>query len=81
MADAREQSIHTIRYIRENPIKLGRPAQDWGFVSEYDGWPPHEGHDPNSPYAKGKSQNYFILCIINALGSVSDKTTACNTSK
>ena len=42
----------TIRYVRDNPIKLRRPAQEWGFVTEYDGWPLHEGHDPNSPYAR-----------------------------
>ncbi|MBL7221588.1 MAG: transposase [Phycisphaerae bacterium] len=42
----------TIRYVRDNPIKLRRPAQQWAFVTEYDGWPLHEGHDPNSPYAR-----------------------------
>jgi REP element-mobilizing transposase RayT len=42
----------TIRYVQQNPIKLRRPAQDWEFVSEYDGWPLHEGHNPNSPYAR-----------------------------
>lgn len=35
----------TIRYIRDNPIKIGRPVQNWPFVIEYDGWmpgrPPH----------------------------------------
>ena len=42
----------TIRYIRENPLKRGRSTQDWAFVVEYDGWPLHAGHDPNSPYAR-----------------------------
>lgn len=38
----------TIAYIIENPIK----AQKWDFVKEYDGWPLHPGHSPNSPYAR-----------------------------
>ena len=29
----------TIQYIEENPGKMGLPAQKWGFVKEYDGWP------------------------------------------
>jgi REP element-mobilizing transposase RayT len=29
-----------IRYIRDNPIKAGRAKQEWGFVTEYDGWLP-----------------------------------------
>jgi hypothetical protein len=27
-------------YIRQNPIKAGRPPQRWGLVKEYDGWMP-----------------------------------------
>jgi len=42
----------TIRYIEANPIKRGLPAQRWPFVTEYDGWPLHPGHNPNSPYAR-----------------------------
>ena len=42
----------TIRYIRDNPLKRRMPAQQLAFVSEYDGWPLHAGHDPNSPYAR-----------------------------
>ncbi|HEY2588294.1 MAG TPA: hypothetical protein VGI81_21320 [Tepidisphaeraceae bacterium] len=42
----------TIRYIEQNPIKIGQLVQQWEFVKEYDGWPLHPGHDPNSPYAK-----------------------------
>lgn len=42
----------TIRYIEENPIKWHLPRQTWPFVVEYDGWPLHPGHSPNSPYAK-----------------------------
>jgi REP element-mobilizing transposase RayT len=42
----------TIRYIRQNPPKRRMPQQDWPFVAEYNGWPLHPGHNPNSPYAK-----------------------------
>ena len=28
----------TIRYIEDNPIKIGRPPQKWAFVKPYDGW-------------------------------------------
>ena len=42
----------TIRYVENNPLKAGLSAQRWSFVSEYDGWPLHPGHNPNSPYAR-----------------------------
>lgn len=42
----------TIPYIERNPEKAGLPKQTWPFVKEYDGWPLHPGHSPNSPYAK-----------------------------
>jgi hypothetical protein len=42
----------TIRYIEENPMKIGLRAQQWGFVADYDGWPLHPGHSPRSPYAR-----------------------------
>lgn len=42
----------TIPYIKKNPLPLGLPIQKWPFVKEYDGWPLHPGHSPNSPYAK-----------------------------
>ena len=29
----------TIGYIERNPLKMRLPAQRWGFVKEYDGWP------------------------------------------
>jgi REP element-mobilizing transposase RayT len=41
-----------IGYIERNPIKSGLPLQKWPFVKPYDNWPLHEGHSPNSPYAK-----------------------------
>ncbi len=47
----------TIRYVEENPIKWRLPRQHWPFVSAYDGWPLHPGHDPNSPYAR-RLRNY-----------------------
>ena len=42
----------TICYIEENPVKWRLPRQEWPFVMEYDGWPLHPGHSPNSPYAQ-----------------------------
>jgi len=42
----------TIRYIQQNPVKIGRPIQRWPFVQPYDNWPLHEGHSPDSPYAR-----------------------------
>ena len=42
----------TIPYIKNNPVKINLPAQKWPFVKEYDGWPLHPGHSPNSPYAR-----------------------------
>ncbi len=47
----------TIRYIENNPVKQNLPRQHWPFVVEYDGWPLHPGHRPNSPYAR-RLQNY-----------------------
>ena len=41
-----------IRYIEGNPLEIGWPAQRWSFVKEYDGWPLHPGHSPNSPRAR-----------------------------
>lgn len=31
-----------IRYVENNPIKEGLPAQRWPFVTAYDGWPFHK---------------------------------------
>ena len=42
----------TIPYIEDNPVKMQMPRQQWAFIKDYDGWPLHEGHPPNSPYAK-----------------------------
>jgi REP element-mobilizing transposase RayT len=42
----------TIRYIEDNPLPLGEPVQAWPFVTPYDGWPLHPGHNPFSPYAR-----------------------------
>jgi hypothetical protein len=42
----------TIKYIEENPVKIGLAAQKWPFVKAYDGWPLHAGHSHNSPYAR-----------------------------
>jgi REP element-mobilizing transposase RayT len=42
----------TIKYIERNPVEWNLPQQTYSFVAEYDGWPLHPGHNPNSPYAK-----------------------------
>ncbi len=38
--NTREDFERIVRYIGDNPIKAGRPAQYWGFVRRYDGWMP-----------------------------------------
>jgi len=42
----------TIRYIEANRSKLGLARQRWDFVKDYDGWPLHPSHNPNSPYVR-----------------------------
>ena len=49
--DSPDDIRRTIGYIQDNPSKDHLPAQEWSFVKEYDGWPLHPGHHPNSPYA------------------------------
>src|SRR6185503_16755512 len=39
----------TIPYIEKNPEKIRLPRQHWPFVKDYDDWPLHKGHSPNSP--------------------------------
>lgn len=50
--DHPDDVIRTIPYIDDNPIRMALPPQDWPFIVSYDRWPLHEGHSPNSPYAK-----------------------------
>lgn len=50
--DSPDDIRRTIGYIEQNPVKIRLPKQSWKFVSEYDGWPLHPGHSPNSPYAR-----------------------------
>lgn len=50
--DHPDDVIRTIPYIEDNPVKLRLPRQRWPFVVEYDRWPLHKGHSPNSPYAQ-----------------------------
>lgn len=38
--NTREDFDRVIRYIRENPLKIGWPEQRWDFVQPYDGWLP-----------------------------------------
>ncbi len=32
--------VRTIKYIMDNPLKIGWPVQEWDFVQPYDGWLP-----------------------------------------
>ncbi len=50
--DHPDEVWRTIPYVEKNPDPLGLPRQAWPFVVPYDNWPLHEGHSPNSPYAK-----------------------------
>jgi len=50
--DHPDEVKRTIRYVTDNPIKMRLPKQRWDFVKEYDNWPLHAGHSPNSPYAR-----------------------------
>jgi REP element-mobilizing transposase RayT len=51
--DHPDEIRRTIPYIEKNPEKIRLSRQYWPFIKEYDGWPLHPGHSPNSPYAKG----------------------------
>jgi REP element-mobilizing transposase RayT len=51
-ADHPEDVRRTIAYIERNPDSYHLPRQSYEFVKPYDNWPLHEGHSPNSPYAK-----------------------------
>jgi REP element-mobilizing transposase RayT len=50
--DHPDEIRRTIRYVEQNPLKIGLAAQTWPFVQVYDGWPLHPGHSPRSPYAR-----------------------------
>ena len=41
-----------VAYVEKNPLEIGRSLQHWPFVTEYNDWPLHPGHRPNSPYAR-----------------------------
>ncbi len=46
--DCVEDIERTVRYIEQNPVKIGRQVQRWDFVTKYDGWLPGTW----SPYKK-----------------------------
>lgn len=50
--DTPDSIRRTIGYIDGNPSQWRLPRQSWPFVKEYDGWPLHPGHNPNSLYAR-----------------------------
>jgi REP-associated tyrosine transposase len=54
--DHPDEIRRTIPYIERNPEKEGLPRQEWPFVKEYDGWPLHPGHSPNSLYTRRLSR-------------------------
>ena len=37
--DGEQDFWRTVRYIEKNPIEARLPAQNWSFVTQYDGWP------------------------------------------
>jgi REP element-mobilizing transposase RayT len=39
--DSVEDVERTVRYVEENPVKLGMAPQRFAFVTPYDGWPSH----------------------------------------
>ncbi len=41
--DTCEDIERTVRYVRDNPLKIGQPVQSFDFVKEYDGWLPGIG--------------------------------------
>ncbi len=41
--DSADDVERTIRYIRRNPVPLGKPVQEWEVVKPYDGWLPGVG--------------------------------------
>ena len=61
--DHPDEVWRTVKYIRDNPIKLCLPPQRWGFVKPYDNWPFHPGHSPNSPYARRKHGQPFYKAL------------------
>ena len=56
----------TIGYIERNPDPYRLPRQFYPFVKAYDDWPLHEGHSPNSPYAKALARSGAIRERIRA---------------
>jgi len=50
--DHPDEIWQTIDCVDDNPLQIGQPAQKWPFVTPYNNWPLHEGHNPNSPYAR-----------------------------
>ena len=49
----RPTAVHrVVAYVDKNPLEIGQALQRWPFVTEYNDWPLHPGHSPNSPYAQ-----------------------------
>ena len=50
--DHPDEIRRTITYIEGNPLPYGLPIQHFDFITPYDDWPLHVGHDSRSPYAR-----------------------------
>jgi REP element-mobilizing transposase RayT len=44
-----EDIVRVIKYIRDNPVKAGRPRQSWPFVQTYSGWMPRPARGRGLP--------------------------------
>lgn len=50
--DQPDEIRRTIGYVEDNPLPYRMPHQLWEFVTPYDNWPLHKGHNMHSPYVK-----------------------------
>lgn len=54
--DTQADIRRTVHYIEQNPVKIGRPVQCWGFVKPYDGWLPGQAKVVRSERLRAKPQ-------------------------
>jgi REP-associated tyrosine transposase len=54
--DTTEAVERTVLYVERNPVKVGLPAQEWGFVTAYDGWEPWKVWKAK-PQARGRTED------------------------
>jgi len=53
--ETRQDMERTVRYVEQNPVKVGQPRQRWPFVKIYEGWLP--GQVQISKHAKPQAEN------------------------